>query len=99
MDSVFKDDLGGAFQANAAANLADRLVVPDPAVPLLHDYLAGQTVEDAVTASLVSALDELQFRFGSADPEDWHQPVAQIVWTPLRHLALQADAAGSSGRA
>jgi penicillin G amidase len=28
-------------------------------------------------------MDDLQARFGSADPADWQQPVARIVWTPL----------------
>jgi acyl-homoserine lactone acylase PvdQ len=36
-----------------------------------------------MTVTLVGALDSLQARFGSADPADWHQPIAQIVWTPL----------------
>ena len=82
-DSVFRDDLGTSFQPNVVANLAHRLVTPDPAVPLLHDYLGGQSVDDAMTASLVTTLDGLHTRFGSTDPADWHQPTAQIVWTPL----------------
>jgi hypothetical protein len=57
--------------------------VANPAVPLLHDYLGGQTADEALTATLVSALDSLQTRFGTADPSDWHQPVANIVWSPL----------------
>lgn len=82
-DRVLRDDLGGAFQANVAANLAYRLLVENPAVPLLHDYLGGETIGQAVTASLIAALDSLQARFGAADPAAWRQPVAQIVWTPL----------------
>jgi penicillin amidase len=82
-DGVFKDDLGTAFQPNVVANLVHRVVVANPAVPLLHDYLGGQTADEALTATLVSALDSLQTRFGSADPSDWHQPVANIVWSPL----------------
>lgn len=82
-DRIFLDDLGSALDPNVVANLAYRVLVPDPAVPLLHDYLGGETVDGAVTASLVSALDELQTRFASADPADWLQPTAKIVWTPL----------------
>ena len=82
-DSVFKDDLGAAFQPNVVANLVHRTAVPNPAIPLLHDYLNGQTADDVLTATLVSALDTLETRFGSPNPADWHQPVAKIVWTPL----------------
>jgi penicillin amidase len=82
-ERIFRDDLGSAFEATIVANLAYRLLVPDPGLPLLHDYLGVETVGDAVTASLVGALDELGTRFGSADPADWRQPIATITWMPL----------------
>jgi len=82
-ERIFLDDLGTAFQPNVVANLAYRLLVPDPSVPLLHDYLGPETVDEALTASLVSALDALQTRFRSANPAHWRQPIARITWTPL----------------
>jgi penicillin G amidase len=84
-EQIFRDELGTSlFHENIVANMAYRLVVPNPAIPLQRDYLGvGVQVEEAVTASLIAALDRLQARFGSADPADWRQGVAQIVWTPL----------------
>ena len=82
-DSAFRDDLGASFQANVVANLVHRTVVTNPAVPLLHDYLGGQTADAVLTATLVSALDTLAARFGSPDPATWLQPIANIVWTPI----------------
>jgi penicillin G amidase len=83
-ERIFRDDLGAAFDENIVANMTYRLLVPNPAIPLQHDYVgAGTDVRELVTASLVSALDRLQVRFGSSDPSQWRQNVAQIVWTPL----------------
>ena len=82
-ERVFKDDLGTAFHENIVANMTYRLLVPEPAIPLLHDYVGGTPVGDVVTASLIAALDRLQTRFGSPDPSEWRQKVAVIKWTPL----------------
>ena len=83
-ERIFKDDLGTGFNENIVANMAYRLFVPDPAIPLLHDYVgAGARVGDLVTASLIGALDRLQTRFGSSNPSDWRQKAAVIEWTPL----------------
>ena len=82
-ERIFLDDLGSAFQANVVANLAYRLLIPNPGVPLFRNYLGAATVDGEVTASLISAMDELQTRFGSTDPAAWLQPTAKIVWTPL----------------
>jgi len=83
-ERLFKDDLGSAFHENIVANLVYRLVVPNGAIGLLHDYVGvGNTVGNEMTASLVAALDRLQERFGSSDPRAWRQPVSQITWTPL----------------
>jgi penicillin amidase len=80
---VFADDLGGRLERNTVGNMAYRLLVTDPALPLLHDYLGGETVGDAVTGSLVTALDALEARFSSTDPADWLQAIAEIEWSPL----------------
>ena len=83
-ERIFKDDLGGAFHENIVANMAYRLIVSNPAIPLQHDYLGPGVQLDAVmTATLIDALDRLQVRFGSSNPDAWRQKTAQIVWTPL----------------
>jgi penicillin amidase len=83
-ESIFKDDLGSAFHENIVANMAYRLIVPDPAIPLLHDYLEpGAELDAVMTATLIAALDRLQVRFGSPDSGQWLQKTAHIVWTPL----------------
>ncbi len=82
-DQVFGDDLGGAFDLNVVGNMAARLMDDDPALPLLHDYLGGETVEEALTGSLIDALDTLTIGYGSADPAAWLQPVAVIHWSPI----------------
>ena len=81
-DRVFVDDLGGVFEQVLSGNLTYRLLVDDPALPLLHDYLGGETAEGALTASLIDTLDTLTVQYGSADPADWLQPIAEIVWEP-----------------
>jgi len=60
-----------------------RLLVDGAALPLAHDYLDGETKEGAVTAALVEALDALEADYGSGNPAEWLQPIAEIVWTPL----------------
>ena len=82
-DQIFLDDLGGALQPNVVGNLAYRMLVSDPALPLLHDYLGGQTVDQAFTEALIAALDQLTAQYGSSDVADWLQPVAMIHWSPL----------------
>jgi penicillin amidase len=82
-DRIFADDLGGTLQRNVVGNLMARLLDDDPALPLLHDYLGGETVEDAVTGALIDTLDDLEALYGSFDPADWLQPVAMIQWEPL----------------
>jgi len=82
-DKVFADDLGGALDRTVVGNLAARMLEDDPALPLLHDYLGGMTVENALTGSLIDALDTLTVAYGSADPADWLQPDALIHWSPI----------------
>ncbi len=80
---VFADDLGGVFEQVLSGNLTYRLLADDPALPLLHDYLGGETAEEALTASLIDTLDALTVQYGTADPAGWLQPIAEIVWAPL----------------
>jgi penicillin amidase len=80
---VFFDDLGTNPDGNVVSNLTARLLDDDPAVALLHDYLGGETAEQAVTAALVDALDALAVTYGSANADDWLQPVAKIHWSPV----------------
>jgi penicillin amidase len=82
-DQIFEDDLGGTLQPNVVGNLAYRMLASEPALPLLHDYLAGQPVDQALTNALIDALDQLTLQYGSAEVADWLQPVAQIYWEPL----------------
>jgi len=82
-DRVFADDLGGVFELSLVANLTHRLLDDDTALPLLHDYLGGETAEDAITGALLDALDALTLQYGSPDSADWLQPIAEIVWEPL----------------
>jgi acyl-homoserine lactone acylase PvdQ len=82
VEQAFGDELPG-FDGNVLGNLVSRLIGAVPgSLPLAYDYLGGQSVEDAVTAALVTALDQLAARYG-ADPDGWLQPVAHISWEPL----------------
>jgi penicillin amidase len=83
VDRVFADDLGGTLQPNVVGNLTYRLLADAPALPLLHDYLGGETAEEAMTAALIGALDALTADYGSADPAAWLQPIAEIFWAPI----------------
>jgi penicillin amidase len=81
---VFSDDTAGLIDRFTIGNLADRLLRgADAALPLAHDYLQGESLSGAVTASLVAALDELTVTYGSAEPAAWQQPIATITWSPL----------------
>ena len=82
-DRVFADDLGSVFDMVLSGNLTYRLLADDPALPLLHDYLGGETVDEALTVTLIDTLDALTLQYSSADPAVWLQPIAEIVWTPL----------------
>jgi penicillin G amidase len=73
-------DLSNRF---VVGNLIDRMLRGDDAgLPLAYDYLEGATMEEAVTAALISALDDLAAQHGSDDPADWRQPISVIRWTP-----------------
>ncbi len=80
---VFADDTAGVIDSFSVGNLADRLLRGDEAaLPLVHDYLDGETATEAATGALVTALDALEAAYGSADPFDWQQPIATITWNP-----------------
>ena len=84
IDRVFGDEFAVArLDGNVAGNLVARLLDPVPAVPPLHDYLDGETIDGALTASLVDALDDLTTEFGSADSATWLQDIAVIHWSPI----------------
>ena len=82
-DRVFADDLGYVMEPVLVGNLTYRLLHEDASLPLLHDYLGAETVGEALTGSLVDALDALTVAYGSTDPADWLPPIAEIVWAPL----------------
>jgi acyl-homoserine lactone acylase PvdQ len=63
--------------------LTYRLLVDGAALPLQHDYLDGETAEQAVTSALIDALDALELQYTSLDPADWLQEIAEIVWSPI----------------
>ncbi len=88
---VFADELGPSSEPNVVGNMVYRLLwyASPPAdggvapLPLLHDYLDGETAGAAVTGSLSDALDGLTAGYGSADMGDWLQPAARIHWAPM----------------
>ncbi len=83
-DQVFADDTAGLINRFVVGNLVDRMYAgTDAALPLIHDYLDGATVEEATTAALISALDELTATYSSPDPADWLQPISVIHWSPI----------------
>jgi acyl-homoserine lactone acylase PvdQ len=82
VERIFADDLGSALQQNIVANMMYRLIAPAPALPLQHDYLGGETVEGALTAAMITALDALEVAFGSANVADWQQPISEIHHRP-----------------
>ena len=82
-EGVFDEvwDLSNRF---VVGNLVDRMLKgADAGLPLGYDYLGGATVEEAVTAALVTALDELAVQYGSDDPATWLQPISVIHWSPV----------------
>jgi penicillin amidase len=81
-DRVFADDLGSATDRNVVGNLTARMLDDEPALPLLHDYLGGETVAEAMTGALIDTVDALTDQYGSSDPDDWLQPAALIHWSP-----------------
>ncbi len=83
-ERVFADDTVGLIDRSVMGNLVDRLLAgDDAALPLIHDYLDGESVGEAVTGALLTALDQLTSSYGSTDPADWLQPISTITWSPL----------------
>jgi len=89
IDHAFARELGNPgtdspLDNTAFANLAVRLLEGQTAaVPLHYQYLHGETVTHAVTATLRQALNQLTRQHHSAKPATWLQPVVSIQWTPL----------------
>jgi penicillin amidase len=83
VDQIFGDEFPDGFDPNVLGNLVTRAIGAAPrSLPLTHDYLDGHSVDDAVTAALISALDQLTSRYGP-DLASWLQPVAHISWEAL----------------
>jgi penicillin amidase len=90
VERVFGDELPG-YNGNVLGNLVARLLGAAPgSLPLSHPYLDGESAGAAVTAALVTALDQLAARYG-ADPNGWLQPVAHIAWEPLPLVTAVPD--------
>lgn len=90
VERIFGDELPG-HDGNVLGNLVSRLLGAVPgALPLAHDYLGGEPPGVAVTAALVSALDELTARHGPA-VGGWLQPVARIAWEALPLMPAVPD--------
>jgi penicillin G amidase len=83
INRVFADDLGPDFDPLVTGNMAYRLMVPDPALPLEYNYLGSETIWEALTGSLIDALNALTAQYGSADFNNWLQPIAYIHWEAL----------------
>jgi acyl-homoserine lactone acylase PvdQ len=81
IDRVFADELGTRMERNVVANLAGRMLVPG-LVPLQHDYLDGESVVEAVTGALISALDSMTATYGS-DMTAWLHPDPMISWDAI----------------
>ncbi|MFQ5528165.1 MAG: penicillin acylase family protein, partial [Thermoanaerobaculia bacterium] len=83
VDRVFGDELGGALERNAAANMVARLLIPG-LVPFNYPgYLGGETPKGAVTGALVDAIDGLTAEHGSTNPADWLAPATMQVWRQI----------------
>lgn len=83
-DRVFADDTAALIDRFVIGNLIDRMYAGSAAgLPLVHDYLDGESVAQATTASLIAAIDSLEAAFGSDDPDDWQQPISVISWSPV----------------
>ncbi len=83
LESLFFPKLGTGIDPTLCAQILYRLLGGNAGpVRVLADYLDGATVGEALTASLVAALDELTATFGTADMEAWQAPQAGIVWRP-----------------
>jgi penicillin amidase len=82
-DRIFAEEDPPSVERNVVANMAGRLLRPGHGLPLLHDYLDGETVQGAVTAALVDTLDSLAATYGSSNPADWLQEAAFIHWEPI----------------
>jgi penicillin amidase len=82
-ESLLFPTLGPKVDGTLCANIVYRLLLgPQAALPVQADYLKGQTIGQALTKSLVKALDGLATTFASADMSTWLQPRAEIFWKP-----------------
>jgi penicillin amidase len=83
LEELFFPKLGTGVDATLCAQILYRLLAGGAAaLPVQADYLGGVTIDDALTDSLVAALDGLAARFGSLDMAMWLAPRAEIFWRP-----------------
>ncbi|MBI5070036.1 MAG: penicillin acylase family protein [Deltaproteobacteria bacterium] len=83
VEALFVPVQGSGLDASLYGQLLMRLFQgPDAALPLQADYLAGRSLDEVLTASLVATLDGLAATYGSTDMADWLQPRAEIFWKP-----------------
>jgi penicillin amidase len=84
-ERIFGDELGATQSGllNVVGNMVYRLLVDGAALPLAHDYLDGETAEQALTGALVDALNALESQYASTLPSDWLQPIAETTWSPI----------------
>jgi penicillin amidase len=83
LEELFFPKLGAGVDATLCAQILYRLLAGGAAaLPVQADYLDGASVGDALTQSLVDALDALAARFGSLDMAMWLPPRAEIFWQP-----------------
>jgi penicillin G amidase len=81
--SVLLPKVGPAGDPAVNGNLVLRLLEGSrAALPLQGDYLGGRTVDQALTAALIAALDGQATRFASTDMARWLAPRAEIFWVP-----------------
>jgi penicillin G amidase len=74
----------GGYDENTTASIVSRLLSgSSAALPLSYDYLHGASARDAVTSSLVSALDTLTGLFGTGDVSKWLTPDVTTTWSQL----------------
>ena len=71
------------YTAAVTANIVSRILDGHrAALPLQYPFLGGATVRQAMTRTLIAALDQLTAQFGSPDATTWLSPALTIHWSP-----------------
>jgi penicillin amidase len=83
LESIIFPEVGTAADRTVAGNLVHRLIQGNAAaLPVQGDYLGSRTIGQALTQSLIAALDTLAATYGTTDAAAWLQPRSEIVWAP-----------------